>query len=65
MKRFMISVEEGAQTQLYCATAPELASETGLYYDKSAHKTPSAVAQDRVLAQLLWERSAEMVGLAS
>src|SRR5512144_719926 len=35
IKLFLISNEEGAKTQLYCATAPELAGVTGRYYDKS------------------------------
>lgn len=63
MKRFMISVEQGALTQLHCATAPELAGETGKYYDERKAKAPSAQAQDPALARALWERSAELVGL--
>jgi retinol dehydrogenase-12 len=63
MKRFMISVEEGALTQLHCATAPELAGETGKYYDQRRAKPPSAQAQDADLARALWDRSAELVGL--
>ena len=34
LKLFLISNEEGARTQLYCATAPKLATATGRYYDK-------------------------------
>jgi NAD(P)-dependent dehydrogenase (short-subunit alcohol dehydrogenase family) len=62
MKRFMITTEEGARTSLYCATAPELASESGLYYDKCAVKKPSAKARDAALAAELWQRSEAWVG---
>ncbi|MEZ4467651.1 MAG: SDR family oxidoreductase [bacterium] len=61
MKRFMISVEEGAQTTLHCATAAGI--EPGGYYTKSRLKTPSKPAQDAGLAVELWDRSAAFVGL--
>ena len=61
IKLRMISTEEGAQTTLHCATAPELAQQTGLYYDKCRGKTPSPVAQDRKLAAELWRRSEDWV----
>ena len=57
VKLRMISPEEGAQTSLYCATAPELDRETGLYYDKCRQRTPSSLGQDRALAAELWQRS--------
>lgn len=56
-KLFMISVEEGASTTLYCATTPELSAQTGLYYDKCSVKAPSKVGQDATLAAELWKRS--------
>lgn len=63
MKRFMLTAEEGAQTQIRCAAAPELADETGRYYQDCAAKEPSAVSKDAALARELWRRSAEWVGL--
>ena len=57
VKLRMISPDEGALTSLYCATAPELDGETGLYYDKCRQRTPSSLGQDRVLAAELWQRS--------
>ncbi len=57
VKRWMISPEEGAATTLYCATSPDCASETGLYYDKCRAKSPSAMARDAQLAADLWQRS--------
>jgi retinol dehydrogenase 12 len=57
IKRGMITTEEGAETSLFCATATQLGAETGLYYDKSAVRTPSALGQDLSLAKELWQRS--------
>ena len=56
-KLFMISVEEGAATTLYCATSPEVSKQTGLYYDKCSVKEPSKVGQDVALGAELWKRS--------
>ena len=61
IKLGMISVEQGAATTMYCATAAECAGESGLYYDKCRVKTASAMAQDKALAAELWRRSEEWV----
>lgn len=60
VKLFLLTVEEGAQTSLYCATSPNVASESGLYYDKCAPRAPSAAASDEALASELWDRCLEM-----
>ena len=69
IKLFLISNEEGAKTQLYCATAPELAGVTGRYYDKSREVPPNRLAEDPALARELWTRTesaiASATGLAS
>ena len=57
IKRWMITVEEGALTTLHCATSLDAANETGLYYDKCKVKTPSHLARDGALAAELWRRS--------
>ena len=57
MKLGMIGTEQGALTSVYCATAPEVAQETGLYYDQCHAKTPSRVARDATLAAELWKHS--------
>jgi retinol dehydrogenase 12 len=54
--RRMLSVTEGAQTSLYCATSPEVALESGLFYDSCARRDPSPVATPE-LGRELWERS--------
>ena len=65
IKQFMISPEQGAQTSLRCATAPELAGETGRYYERGKEKAPSRLADDVELARTLWAKSAEWTGLAA
>jgi retinol dehydrogenase 12 len=62
IKRWMITVEEGALTTLYCATSPAVDSESGLYYDKCKVRTPSVLGQDVALAAELWRRSLDWVG---
>jgi NAD(P)-dependent dehydrogenase (short-subunit alcohol dehydrogenase family) len=63
MTRRMDSPEHGARTSLYCATSPEVADQSGLYYDECAPKQPSAAATAS-LAGELWERSADWVASA-
>ncbi len=60
--RTMIGPEEGAATTLHCATAPEVASESGLYYVRCRPALPGPTAQDKGLAQQLWLRSEAWVG---
>jgi NAD(P)-dependent dehydrogenase (short-subunit alcohol dehydrogenase family) len=64
MKKFMVTPEQGAQTSIRCATAPELASETGRYYDRDGkERKPNKLANDEQLAKELWTKSAEWTGL--
>jgi hypothetical protein len=64
IKKFMITPEQGAEASLRCATAPELASETGRYYDVGGtERAPNPLADDVELARTLWTRSAEWTGL--
>jgi retinol dehydrogenase 12 len=64
MTRKMLTIEEGARTSLYCATAPELAGETGKYYDTCTVTEPSAVATPELAARL-WEYSEKWTTLLS
>jgi dehydrogenase/reductase SDR family protein 13 len=61
MKRRMLSPTEGAQPSLRCATAPELAEESGLYYDRFEQRDPNPVTTAAAGAEL-WARSEEWVG---
>lgn len=53
-----------ARTSVWCATAPELADQTGLYYSDMAVAEPASLAQDDDLAEELWIRSEVYCGLA-
>jgi retinol dehydrogenase 12 len=56
MERRMLTVAQGAETSLYCAASPEVAAESGLFYDKCAAREPSSVATAELAAEL-WQRS--------
>jgi retinol dehydrogenase 12 len=56
MTRRMLTVEDGAATSLYCATSPEVAGDSGLFYEKCAPRPASQVATPE-LGRELWERS--------
>ena len=63
-KRFMaIAPAEGAKTPVYLVSAPEVASSSGLYFDKCAVREPSAAAQDDQSAEALWRESARVAGV--
>ena len=65
IKLTMTSTEEGAATTLHCATSAEAGAQTGLYYNASRVKAPSALAQDPALAADLWRHSETWVGAAT
>jgi retinol dehydrogenase-12 len=62
IKLRMRSPAEGAKTSLYCATSPDVAAESGHYYDDRSRKEPSPVATPQLAAEL-WDRSIEWVDL--
>ena len=62
LKTRMLSVEQGAQTSLYCATSPEVKDHDGRYYDDSREKRPNPLAEDVELARRLWAQSVAWTG---
>jgi retinol dehydrogenase 12 len=54
--RRMLTVEQGARTSLYCATAPAAGLRSGAYYEDCAERQPSRVAT-RELGEQLWRHS--------
>ena len=56
LTRRMLTVDQGAETSLYCATAPELAQVSGRYYEECAERDPSPVATPELAARL-WQHS--------
>jgi dehydrogenase/reductase SDR family protein 13 len=60
MKLRMRSPREGARTSLYCATSPDVANESGHYYDNARRSNPSQAATPELAAEL-WDRSTAWV----
>ena len=58
-----ISVAQGAQTSVHLASAPEVAGQTGLYFDESRSVKSNEASYDQEAQEKLWDISAEMVGL--
>jgi NAD(P)-dependent dehydrogenase (short-subunit alcohol dehydrogenase family) len=60
------SPEKGARTSLYLATSPAVAGVSGSYFIncKNADGRRSALARDGALAERLWARSEELVGIS-
>jgi hypothetical protein len=54
MDLIMTTAEEGAQTQLYCATANAI---SGQYYQNCEPKETNSDAQDAAAAERLWHET--------
>jgi retinol dehydrogenase-14 len=63
-KLFMISPAEGGSRIVYLATSPEVASETGGYFERNRRVPPAPLGQDDAIGQKLWDVSARLVRLA-
>jgi retinol dehydrogenase 12 len=60
---FAISPEKGAETIVYLASSPDVASVTGEYFAKNKIAKTSAAAQDMGVAAALWAKTAELTGV--
>ena len=58
-----ISPEEGAETIIYLASAPEIKGVTGEYFVKQRAVRSSQVSYDRTAAERLWQVSTELTGM--
>ncbi len=58
--RRMLTIEQGARTSLYCATSPDVASESGKYYESRREREPSKLVTPE-LAASLWEYSEKSI----
>jgi NAD(P)-dependent dehydrogenase (short-subunit alcohol dehydrogenase family) len=63
IKPFMITLERGAETPVFLATAPDAGPFHGGYVIRKALAQPDAAALDRVVARRLWDESARLVGV--
>jgi NAD(P)-dependent dehydrogenase (short-subunit alcohol dehydrogenase family) len=62
-KFFAISPEKGAETIVYLASSPEVASASGEYFYKCRPMMPTAEARDDAAAKRLWVESAKLAGI--
>src|SRR5215469_4374794 len=56
LTRGMLTIEQGAQTSLYCATSDQIADQSGKYFDKCQATSPNKAVTPE-LAATLWEES--------
>jgi NAD(P)-dependent dehydrogenase (short-subunit alcohol dehydrogenase family) len=59
--RGSLTNEEGADTQIWMATAPELEGVTGKYFIRRREARSSDASHDAAVAKRLWDASAQMV----
>jgi NAD(P)-dependent dehydrogenase (short-subunit alcohol dehydrogenase family) len=62
-KTFAISPEKGAETLVYLASSPEVASVSGEYFYECRPATPTTAARDDAAAKRLWIESAKLAGI--
>jgi NAD(P)-dependent dehydrogenase (short-subunit alcohol dehydrogenase family) len=61
MKPAFLSPERGAWNSLYVATSPTIEGVSGAYFVKQRPATPSAIADDPLIAARLWAESQRLV----
>lgn len=57
------SLEEGAETSVYLASSPEVATVSGCYFIKCRKTTPSAASLDEHNIEEFWKVSSELSGI--
>ncbi len=65
LQAFAISPEKGADTIVYLASSPEVASTTGAYFVKRKITAPTRAAEDDAVAKRLWQASEALAGAQS
>jgi hypothetical protein len=57
----LMSPAAGAKTSVHVASAPQLATVSGRFFERSREVPLAAIAQDAAAARRLWEISEELV----
>ncbi len=65
VKPFFLSPAKGAETSIYLASSPEAEGLTAKYFIKKRPVASSPESYDEEIARRLWEKSAELTGLAA
>ncbi|MET0988280.1 MAG: SDR family oxidoreductase [Steroidobacteraceae bacterium] len=63
-KPFSVTAEQGADTAVWLATAPEVEGKTGGYYVKRRVARTSRAARNEISARRLWDVSEKLIGEA-
>ena len=58
-------LEDGAATSVYLASSEEGGQVSGKYFSRQRQASPSALSQDKDLAERLWRASEKLTGLAN
>jgi NAD(P)-dependent dehydrogenase (short-subunit alcohol dehydrogenase family) len=61
MTAFALRVDDGAKTQIWLASSPDVAGVSGKYFDKCAERTPNQEAQDPAAPARLWAISESLI----
>lgn len=64
IRPFLLTPEQGAQTQIYLASSPEVEGISGQYFARKKPVNSAKISYDTAVAQRLWQLSAELTGLA-
>jgi hypothetical protein len=64
MPIFALSPEKGAETSVYLASSPEVATVSGQYFYKCKPKRSSQASYDVAAQERLWQVSEQLTGLA-
>ena len=65
VKPFMLTPEQGARTQIFLASSPEVEGVTGGYFIRKKLQAPPRQAGDAQVRRKLWEASERLTGLAT
>jgi NAD(P)-dependent dehydrogenase (short-subunit alcohol dehydrogenase family) len=65
VKPFLLTPEQGARTQIWLASSPEVEGVTGGYFMRKKQIAPQRQARDPELRRRLWEVSEQLTGLAT
>jgi len=63
-KPFLATTEDGAKTQVWLSSSPEVEGVTGKYFEKCAEAKPTKYALEEAAPARLWEISEKLVGIA-
>ena len=62
---FLKTIEQAAQTTIYCAIAESLIDQSGRYYSDCKERWPGRDGEDDEVAEKLWDLSLKLVELPS